>query len=267
VTQIAIVIAGLAAALAIAPALAEDFTAGKSPAQLFRSDCGGCHHSPNGLVKERGDVGSLTTFLREHYTTKPETAAALAAYVSGLASPGGSARNRDAAQPGRERTRGRSDGDAPVAAAEPAAPRSADDPAAGRHRRRAASPADGNRRGTREDNDAPRPPRGIAAAARPAAASRTHAPEPSGEAREADGPASRLRSYLSSGLDSQNAGAQAAGRTGTPKIRKRRNGDAAAATRTDAPAPAPQPAPAAPEPAPAAAPATMTPESAPSGPQ
>lgn len=83
--QISILIIGFAAALACAPALAEDFTAGKTPAQLFRSDCATCHHSPNGLLKRRSNAGDLTAFLREHYTTKSETAAALAAYVSGFA--------------------------------------------------------------------------------------------------------------------------------------------------------------------------------------
>jgi hypothetical protein len=98
--------AGFAAACAIAPARAEDLTAGKTPAQLFRSDCGECHRSPNGLVKERGNVSGVAAFLQEHYTTNTQSAAALAAYVSGLASPSGSARNRG------ER-RARDDGDAP----------------------------------------------------------------------------------------------------------------------------------------------------------
>jgi hypothetical protein len=94
VKQISVRIIGFAAAFAIAPALAEDLTAGKTPAQLFRSDCGTCHHSPSGLVKERRDIAGLTAFLREHYTTKSESAAALAAYVSGFASGGVPARSR-----------------------------------------------------------------------------------------------------------------------------------------------------------------------------
>jgi hypothetical protein len=63
---------------------AQDFTAGKTPAQLFSSDCSECHRSPAGLGKSR-DQRALTGFLREHYTTKPETAGALATYVSGFA--------------------------------------------------------------------------------------------------------------------------------------------------------------------------------------
>jgi hypothetical protein len=209
VKQISILIVGLAAALAAAPALAEDFTAGKTPAQLFRSDCGACHHSPNGLVKERGDVGGLTAFLREHYTTKSDTAAALAAYVSGLASPGG--RNRGPA--GRERTRNRSEADAAVTTA--------------------AVPAE--RRRARDDGDAPRPPRGVGTG------SRTHAPARISEPGEADHPIPRLRSYLSSGADSGNASAQAT-RTGAPKLRKRHTGGDEAGGRAAADAPPAPPA-------------------------
>jgi len=71
----------LVAALGAAPALAQDFTAGKTAAQLFASDCQTCHKSPGGLAKGQ-TVSSLTLFLREHYTTKPESAAALAAYLA-----------------------------------------------------------------------------------------------------------------------------------------------------------------------------------------
>ncbi len=76
------VVAGLSAA----PAAAQDFSAGKTAAQLFASDCSACHKSPGGLAKGLS-VGSLTSFLREHYTTKSESAAALAAYLAS-AGPG-----------------------------------------------------------------------------------------------------------------------------------------------------------------------------------
>jgi hypothetical protein len=65
-------------------AWAQDFTAGKTPAQLFSSDCATCHHVPNGLGKKY-DAGSLAAFLRAHYTTKPDNAGALAKYVMGYA--------------------------------------------------------------------------------------------------------------------------------------------------------------------------------------
>jgi hypothetical protein len=73
-----------AVALTAGVALAQDFTAGKTPAQLFGSDCSTCHHLPNGLGKKY-DTGTLSAFLRAHYTTKPDTAGALAKYVMGFA--------------------------------------------------------------------------------------------------------------------------------------------------------------------------------------
>src|ERR1700694_4118073 len=69
--------AGAALMLTAGAAVAQDFTAGKTPAQLFSSDCSTCHHVPNGLAKKY-DIGSLGSFLREHYTTKPDSAGALA---------------------------------------------------------------------------------------------------------------------------------------------------------------------------------------------
>ncbi len=73
-----------ALALTAGAALAQDFTAGKTPAQLFASDCSACHRSPDGLGKKY-NAGSLTGFLRAHYTTKQESAGALAKYVIGFA--------------------------------------------------------------------------------------------------------------------------------------------------------------------------------------
>jgi hypothetical protein len=64
--------------------VAQDLSAGKTPAQLFSSDCSACHHLPNGLCKKY-NTGSLTDFLRAHYTTKPDSAGALARYVTGFA--------------------------------------------------------------------------------------------------------------------------------------------------------------------------------------
>jgi hypothetical protein len=73
-----------ALALTAGMGLAQDFTAGKTPAQLFASDCSACHRSPDGLGKKY-NTGSLTGFLRAHYTTKQETAGSLAKYVMGFA--------------------------------------------------------------------------------------------------------------------------------------------------------------------------------------
>jgi hypothetical protein len=82
--KLSILTLGVAAAVSIAAAHAEDFTAGKTPAQLFRSDCSGCHAQPAGILKRRRDIAELAEFLREHYTTKSESAQALATYLAGF---------------------------------------------------------------------------------------------------------------------------------------------------------------------------------------
>src|SRR5207237_8716481 len=70
-----------------------DYSAGKSPAQLFATDCAACHQSARGLAKGR-DQRSLSGFLREHYTTKQETATTLAAFLAGApAGPASETRN------------------------------------------------------------------------------------------------------------------------------------------------------------------------------
>jgi hypothetical protein len=71
-------------ALALLPdtALAHvDFSAGKSAEQLFDSDCSGCHRSPQALAHGR-NAHALTDFLREHYTTKAQSATLLATYIT-----------------------------------------------------------------------------------------------------------------------------------------------------------------------------------------
>jgi outer membrane biosynthesis protein TonB len=72
---------GLALALTVGRAAAQDnFDAGKSPAQLFASDCSGCHKSAVGLAKAPGMFG-LESYLREHYTASRQAAAAIAGYL------------------------------------------------------------------------------------------------------------------------------------------------------------------------------------------
>jgi Tetratricopeptide repeat len=69
-----------ALALTAGTAFAQDLTAGKTPAQVFTADCSACHRSPHGLGKKYS-TGSLTGFLRTHYTTTQETAGSLAKYI------------------------------------------------------------------------------------------------------------------------------------------------------------------------------------------
>jgi hypothetical protein len=61
----------------------EDLTRGKTPAQLFTSDCSDCHKNPRGLAN-RGNAGGLADFLRVHYTASRESAAAIAGYLVSL---------------------------------------------------------------------------------------------------------------------------------------------------------------------------------------
>jgi hypothetical protein len=55
---------------------------GKSPAEIFATDCATCHKSARGLANGRGS-STLAGFLVEHYTASRDQAAALAAYVMG----------------------------------------------------------------------------------------------------------------------------------------------------------------------------------------
>ena len=84
----------LATTVLAGAAAAQDYDAGKSGPQLFASDCAACHAKPGGLAKNR-DKGALTNFLREHYTTRQETAGLLAAYL--LGAPAGEAKPADRA--------------------------------------------------------------------------------------------------------------------------------------------------------------------------
>jgi len=71
----------LAALWAANPASAqENLDAGKTPAQLFASDCSVCHKSPKGLAKGTNSF-SLSGFLRQHYTSSRQNASAIASYL------------------------------------------------------------------------------------------------------------------------------------------------------------------------------------------
>jgi len=199
-----------------ASAPAQDLTAGKTPAQLFRSDCAECHRSPGGLARTR-DVRALADFLREHYTTKSETAGALAAYVSSFAAGGAAARSRgtDATAPatggGYRRNRGEGDatangGDVPSQASPAKESR--------RHRHTTGLSGDGEKRKVDNDGDVPRPPGGILTTP---ASSKLKARTRGREPRDV-----RLRSDSPSEQGSENA-TEGAGKTGAPTARKPRN--------------------------------------------
>ena len=73
----------LALCFTVAAGAQENLDQGKSPAQLFASDCAICHKSPQGLAKAGGILG-LDRFLREHYTASKETATAIANYLKAM---------------------------------------------------------------------------------------------------------------------------------------------------------------------------------------
>jgi hypothetical protein len=80
---------------------------GKSPAQIFASDCGVCHKAARGLAGGKNNA-ALTDFLRQHYTTGREQAASLAAYV--LRGGGGDTGSTTAGQkPSAERAKASAD--------------------------------------------------------------------------------------------------------------------------------------------------------------
>ena len=74
---------GLLAALAPAVAGAQtNIDQGKSASQIFANACAECHKSVAALRKGKS-AAAIAEFLREHYTTGPQQAASLAAYVVG----------------------------------------------------------------------------------------------------------------------------------------------------------------------------------------
>jgi hypothetical protein len=84
VTRAFVPIVGLLSILAPAAALAQatNLDQGKSASQIFSAACIECHKAPHGLAKGKS-VDTVAEFLREHYTTSREQAAALAAFVVG----------------------------------------------------------------------------------------------------------------------------------------------------------------------------------------
>ena len=98
-------IIGLATLIFAGPAVGqESLDKGKTPAQLFASDCSPCHKSPQGLAKSGGLFG-LDGFLREHYTASRESAAAIANYLKSMEVPSGPGRATKRATKGDEKAK------------------------------------------------------------------------------------------------------------------------------------------------------------------
>jgi len=77
VGTLALGLAGLAGAQ-------ENLDYGKTPAQLYASDCAICHKTPQGLAAKGGGLLGLEGFLTEHYTASRESAAAIAGYLRSM---------------------------------------------------------------------------------------------------------------------------------------------------------------------------------------
>ena len=160
---------------------------GKTPAQIFANSCAACHKAPRGLGAGKNSY-FLASFLREHYTSSREEAAALAAYVLGA---GGNAAGNDAAARGQKpgqadhpktepATHGATPGAPPATAPATAKlqePKSEEEPTAVRH-----EPASASRARRKEPDASPAAAQEPAAVvAEPAAAAAGPANSESGE--------------------------------------------------------------------------------------
>jgi mono/diheme cytochrome c family protein len=91
-------LAGLLMAAPVPAAGQENLNQGKTPQQIFNTDCAVCHRSVRGLGAAIGPLG-LSGFLTGHYTTSAAAANAMARYLTEAGTGG-----RDA-QPQRRRPR------------------------------------------------------------------------------------------------------------------------------------------------------------------
>jgi hypothetical protein len=75
------IVTGLLLTAAPLPALAfENFDQGKTPQQLFNSDCGICHRRPEGLGASMSPQ-ALGSFIAQHYTASKDVAGMLTGYL------------------------------------------------------------------------------------------------------------------------------------------------------------------------------------------
>jgi hypothetical protein len=95
------VIVVLAWGLSFAQARAQgSLDRGRTPAQLYASDCAECHRNPK-LVGKTMPARSLADYLRAHYTASKETAVALADYLTAVNAAPSAASPRPAGSPSR----------------------------------------------------------------------------------------------------------------------------------------------------------------------
>jgi hypothetical protein len=75
-----LVIGGAAVVAAFSAQAQSNLDAGKSSAQIFAATCNACHRSPRELKP------TSAGYLRQHYTTGPQEAAAMATYLAAVGS-------------------------------------------------------------------------------------------------------------------------------------------------------------------------------------
>ena len=88
----------LLALVVAAPAAAQDnLDRGKTPQQMFSTDCGICHSNVRGLGAAMG-AWQLSRFLADHYTTSKAAASTLTSYLMSI-------RRAEPERPQRRQTR------------------------------------------------------------------------------------------------------------------------------------------------------------------
>jgi hypothetical protein len=151
--------AGLSAGSVLAQ---EDLNRGKTPAQLFASDCAECHRNPRSISK-RDNANALADYLRVHYTASRESAAAIAGYLASLGGAVEPARPARSATPSRPKNQ----------PSEAAAPKSGDvksgDVKSGDVKPAESKPADSKPSETKPAETAPQAPAAAPASEPPAA--------------------------------------------------------------------------------------------------
>jgi hypothetical protein len=106
----------VAGALCIVGARGQNLDEGKTGPQLFALDCAACHRSPQGLAKNYSGW-SLTSFLRQHYTSSAGSANVLAAYLTSGANARADQKKQAKQTPARDQAKA---GKAEPAAEQPA---------------------------------------------------------------------------------------------------------------------------------------------------
>src|SRR5882757_2888899 len=112
--------ASLVGCLVATAGQAQNLDAGKSPAQIFNSNCAACHKSARGLLKTVSP-SSLPGFLRQHYTTGSDMAQMLSGYL--MSNGATAADSRPGTKRGRPEAGTNLRPDAPIGSAVPDSPK------------------------------------------------------------------------------------------------------------------------------------------------